>query len=321
MSIRARVPSAAAAHPLVPVAVGVVLYAIGPVFVQASAVSGPVFSFWRLWLAVPVLGLLTWLHTRAGGRWPALRAWRWAGYAGLAFGAHQLLFFSAIKATTVVDVSLVNMLAPVVVAVAAVPLFGERPGLAFRGWTVVAIVGAAIVVLAASAGPEGDPLGMTMAVGNVVVFATFFMLSKLGRDDIDVLPFLFGVMTVAALSVSIFAVSNGEPVGTIGGRDLGYAAVVGLGPGILGHFVMTWPLRWVAANVPPLMRLGQPALSGVLAWWFLSEPIVAAHLVGGGITLAGVCGALLTPAGRRLAGGQAHPDPPEASLSRGGGGI
>lgn len=317
MSIRDRVASAGAAHPLVPVAVGVVLYAIGPVFVQASAVSGPVFSFWRLWVAVPVLGLLAWLHARAGGRWPSWRAWRWAGYAGLAFGAHQLLFFSAIKATTVVDVSLVNMLAPVVVAIAAVPLFGERAGLAFRAWTLVAIVGAAIVVLAASAGPEGDPVGMAMAVGNVVVFATFFLLSKLGRDEIDVLPFLFGVMTVAAVSVSVFSAATGEPVGAIGARDLGYAAVVGVGPGIVGHFVMTWPLRWIAANVPPVMRLGQPALSGLLAWWFLGEPIVAAHLLGGGLTLAGVAGALLTPAGRRFAGGQSGTGSPPASPLRG----
>lgn len=303
MSIRERVATTAAAHPLVPVAVGVVLYAVGPVFVQASTVSGPVFSFWRLWFGVPALGALTWLHVRGGGRWPDRRAWRWAAYGGVAFGGHQLLFFSAIKATTVVDVSLVNTLAPVVVAIAAVPLFGERAGVAFRGWTVVAIAGAAVVVLAASSGPEGDPAGMAMAVGNVVVFAAFFLVSKLGRDDIDVLPFLLGVMLVAALAVSTFAVATGEAVSAVTGRDLAYAALVGLGPGLAGHFVMTWPLRWVAANVPPVMRLAQPVLSGLLAWWFLGEPIVAAHLLGGAVTIGGVCGALLTPAGRRLAGG------------------
>jgi len=291
---RDRVSGAAARHPLALIALGVLLYSTGPVFVAASAVSGPVFSFWRLWIGVPALGLLTALHVRAGGRWPDRRAWRWAGWAGLAFGSHQLLMFTAIKATSVVDVSLMNTLAPIIVAIAAVPLFGERPGWRFRAWTVLAMAGAAVVVLGASAGPEGDPLGMTMAVGNVIAFGGFFLLSKLGREDIDVLPFLFGVMVVAAVSVTAFTLLTGDPIGTIGGRDLGLAAATGLGPGIVGHFVMTWPLRWVAANVPPVMRLAQPILSGLLAWWLLTEPITAPHLLGGALTLVGVAGAVLT---------------------------
>lgn len=291
---RDRMSGAAARHPLALIALGVLLYSTGPVFVGASDASGPVFSFWRLWIGVPALGLLTALHVRAGGRWPDRRAWRWAGWAGLAFGVHQLLMFTAIKATSVVDVSLVNTLAPIVIAVAAVPLFGERPGWRFRAWTVLAMAGAAAVVLGASAGPEGNPVGMAMALGNVITFGVFFLLSKLGREHIDVLPFLFGVMTVAALSVSAFVVLTGEPVGTVSGRDLGLAAATGLGPGILGHFVMTWPLRWVPANVPPVMRLAQPVLSGLLAWWLIAEPITGVHLLGGALTLAGVAGAILS---------------------------
>lgn len=291
---RTRISQAAARRPLVPVALGVVLYSTGPVFVAASDVSGPVFSFWRLWIGVPALGLLTALHVRAGGRWPDLRAWRWAGWAGLAFGGHQLLMFTAIKATSVVDVALINTLAPIVVAVAAVPLFGERPRWGFRGWTLLAMLGAALVVLGASAGPDGDPVGVAMALANVGVFAVFFLLSKLGRDDIDVLPFLFGVMLVAAVSVSGYVLVTGEAVGTADARDLLLAAATGLGPGLVGHFVMTWPLRWVAANVPPVMRLAQPVLSGLLAWWLLAQPITATHVVGGMLTLAGVAGAVLT---------------------------
>lgn len=291
---RDRLSGAAARRPLLLIGLGVLMYSTGPVFVAASDVSGPVFSFWRLWIGVPALGLLTALHVRAGGRWPDRRAWRWAGWAGLAFGVHQPLMFTAIKATSVVDVSLMNTLAPLVVAVAAVPLFGERPGLRFRAWTLLAVAGAVVVVLGASAGPEGDPAGMAMAGGNVLAFAAFFLLSKLGRDHIDVLPFLFGVIVVAALAVSAFAVIAGEPVGAIGRRDLVLAAANGLGPGILGHFVMTWPLRWVAANVPPVMKLGQPVLSGLLALWLLSQPITGLHAVGGLLTLAGVAGAVLS---------------------------
>jgi drug/metabolite transporter (DMT)-like permease len=301
-------------HPLALVAVGVVLYATGPVFVAASDTTGPVFSFWRLWFGVGVLGLATLAAVRTGGAaWPALRradgrrAWRLAVWAGIAFGLHQLCFFTAVKATSVTDVALMNTLSPIIVALAAVPLFGERPGVRFRAWTLLAMAGAAVVVLGASTGPEGDPVGMALAVANVVLFAAFFLVSKQSRGAISVLPFLLGVMLVAALTVTLYTLAAGEPLAAVTRRDLAFALVVAAGPGAVGHFVMTWPLRWVAANVPPVMRLAQPAIAGFLAWAWLGQPIVTSHVLGGALTIAGVAGALLSPAGRLL---RANGSPP-----------
>ena len=108
-------------YPLALVAAGVVLYATGPVMLQASSLSGPVFSFWRLWTGVAVLGAAVGVQRLRGMAWPARRQWRVAVLAGVAFGMHQLLFFSAIRITTVVDVSLMNALAPVVTACGATP--------------------------------------------------------------------------------------------------------------------------------------------------------------------------------------------------------
>jgi drug/metabolite transporter (DMT)-like permease len=320
-----RVRAAARRQPLSLIALGVLLYSTGPVFVAASAVPGAVFSFWRLWLGVPVLAVATLLHLRGGGRRPDRRALRYALAAGVAFGLHQVLFMTAIKATSVVDVSLMNTLAPIMVALVALPLFGERPGPGFRLWTLVAMAGAAVVIVGASAGPDGSPAGMAMAGANVVAFGAFFIVSKLGREHIDVLPFLLGTMVVSALAVSLFAVGTGQPVGEIGSRDLGYAFAVAAGPGAIGHFVMTWPLRWVPANIPPVMRLAQPAIAGFLAYLFLAEAITAAHILGGALTVVGVCGAILTPAGRRFARGPAVPvhedaDDPEVDRRRGSGG-
>lgn len=296
---RVRVQSLALQHPLAMIAVGLLLYSTGPVLSQASQVNGPVFGFWRLWLGVPVMGLAALLMLRAGGRWPDLRAWRWSLWAGLCFGGHQLFFFSAIKATSVTDVALMNVLSPIVVALVALPLFGERPGSRFGAWTLVAIGGAAIVVLGATAGPQGNPLGMAMAAGNVAFFAGFFLLSKRGREEIDVLPFLFGVIAVAALSVSAFALLTSQPVTEVQRNDVLLALVVAVGPGAFGHFLSTWPLHRIPANVPPVMRLAQPIFSAVLAYLFLAEPITGNHLTGGVMTIAGVFGAVLSPGGLR----------------------
>lgn len=311
---RARAHGIAADHPLSLIFFGACLYATGPVLVQASSVSGPVFVFWRLWLGVGVLGLSTVVWFLAGGRVPNARAWKWSLLAGLSFGTHQILFTTAIKATSVTTVALIGTISPILVAVAAVPLFGERMGLRFRLWTLLAMGGAAVVVTGASTGPQGDIAGTVMAILNVGFFGGFFLISKLGREEIPVVPFLFGVMLTAALAVSAYDLASGTSVSGMARNDYLFALAIAIGPGALGHFVMTWPLRYVAANVPPVIRLSQPVISGALAWFFLREAIGPTHLLGGALTLAGVAGAMLSPSGRTLPGTAVAEDEPAPEL-------
>lgn len=294
-------------HPLLPIGIGVFLYSTGPVFVQASSMSGPVFSFWRLWFGVGVLGLVTLVDAHRQGRLPSPSLWRWPVGAGIAFAGHQLLLFTAVKATSVADVTLVSALSPIVTALLAAPVFHERPGMPFRLWSLMAMAGAGVVVFGASSGPQGDPVGMLLALANVVAFAVFFLLSKGSRNHLPVLPFLFGVFAVAAVFVSAYVILTGGEMSSVRAVDLVYAATVAAGPGFLGHFVSTWPLGWVPANVPPVMRMGIPVLAATWAWWLLGEAVTPMHVVGGAITLAGVAGALLSPSGRAFVSPSAPP--------------
>jgi drug/metabolite transporter (DMT)-like permease len=127
-----------------------------------------------------------------------------------------------------------------------------------------------------------------------VFFAVFFLISKRSRDVIGVAPFLLGTMAVASTVVALAVLGTGQPVLAVTPRDLLLALGVAVGPGAVGHLAMTWPLRWVPANVPPVVRLCQPVLAGLLAWGLLGEAVTGAHLAGGAVTLVGVAGAMLS---------------------------
>ncbi len=285
-------------RPLLLIGIGVLLFSTGPVIVAGASASGPVLSFWRLWLGSAFLGALTLWQIRTTGRRPDRIGWSWAARSGVAFGIHQLFFMIAIKATSVVDVTLMQVLQPIFVGVLAAIAFGERPGARFRLWSLVAIGGAAIVVLAGASGPKGNPAGIAMAAANVAFFAVYFVWSKQARDHIDTVPFLFGVITSAGVVVTAFVLVVGSPVGGIDRGSLVSAAFLAIVPGGLGHFVTTWPLRRVAANVPPVMQLALPFLAGFMAWVFLGQRITLLHVVGGAVTIAGVVGSLLSTSGR-----------------------
>lgn len=280
------------ALPLAMVWVAAVVFAIGPVLVADASVSGAVFSFWRLWSGVGIMAVAVLAHRVRTGIGTTRTGWSWAARCGVAFAIHQLMFMSSIRLTSVVDVTLMNTLAPLVVAVLAAKLFGERPGATFRLWSLVAMAGAAVVIVSGSAGPTGNPGGMVLAAGNVVFYAVFLVWSKESRAHIDTIPFLFGSVLVSAVCVSAYVLVVGARPGTATTRDLVMCFVVALVPGALGHFSMTWALRWVPANLPAVILLCEPVLSGVLAWIVLGQGVTATTVAGGVLTLVGVLGAL-----------------------------
>jgi drug/metabolite transporter (DMT)-like permease len=298
-------------RPVLLVVLGMLLFSVGPVLVGASTGSGAVLSFYRLWFGAALLAAVLLWRRRSHVVRTSRQGWGWAVLAGLAFGTHQLLFMLAIKATSVVDVTLMQVVAPILVGVLARVLFGERPGASFRLWSGLAVVGAGVVVVAGTAGPEGRPAGMAIAFANVVFAAFYVVWSKRAMSHIGALPFLFGVAVVAATAVTGYVLVAGEPFAAVGSRDLLIAAAVAVVPGTLGHFLSTYPLVRIPANIPPVIQLAMPFISGALAWLLLGEGITVLHVVGGAVSIAGVVGALHSPGGRRLraaARGGATPD-------------
>jgi drug/metabolite transporter (DMT)-like permease len=141
---------------------------------------------------------------------------------------------------------------------------------------------------------------MAIAFANVVFAAFYVVWSKRAMSHIGALPFLFGVGVVAAVTVSAYVLVTGEPVASVGSRDLLIAAAIALVPGVLGHFLSTYPLSRIPANVPPVIQLAMPFISGALAWLLLDERITGLHVLGGALSIVGVVGALSSPGGRRL---------------------
>lgn len=287
-------------HPVALTWVAVFLFSTSAPMVAGADASGPIFAFWRLWFGVAIFGSALFVRRRIIGVPSRQSDWRWAIYGGLWFGTNHLLYVSAIKATSVVDVSLINRLSPILVGVVAIPLFGERPGRGFVTGAAIGIAGAAIVVLSGSSGSEGDPLGMLLAIGTMATYAGFLIISKLGRSHIAIVPFLFGTMTVAAVMGSLFALVTAQDVGSVDATDLILIAGVATVPGGLGHIAMTWSLKWVPVNIPPVLMLAIPVISGALAWVLLGETVDGAQAIGGVVTLLGVGISVLSPAGRRL---------------------
>ncbi|MPZ25957.1 MAG: EamA family transporter [Micromonosporaceae bacterium] len=272
--------------------VGVFLYSLSPVLVRASELSGPVFAFWRMLLAVPVL-LLAVAVARRGRPEPvgAGNGWWLPVAGGVGLAANQLATMSALKLTSVANVALIGTLAPLIIAGLGVWLLRERQRPMFWVWTLVAMAGAMFVVVAESGGVDASVWGMVLALVGVVAFAVFMLCARHSSRTLS--QFLFRSTVAGAVLLTGFVLVTGADL-TVGSRaDLLRVAAVVLGSGTVGHWLFTWSLRATSAGFGAVMRLLQPVLAGIIAWLLLAESVTAPQLIGGGVILAGVTAVVL----------------------------
>jgi drug/metabolite transporter (DMT)-like permease len=239
-----------------------------------------------------------------------LREWWAPVVAGVLNGASTLAFIQAVKLTSVAGTTLLLLMNPVLIALWAIPLFGERPGIRFRLWTLVALIGAAMVIMGGSSGPGGDPLGVALAVVSVVLLSTQMVVTKVGRRTLNTVPVHIVTTVSGATFVTILGLLTGHDFTEMTRTDvLCVLGVVAL-PATTSSLLMTWAVRWLPANVPPLIHLPIPFFAGALAWMLLDEVMTLNHLIGGAVTLVGVAAALLSSSGRRLLAAGSVPGPP-----------
>lgn len=268
---------------------GVVLYSSAAVFIQASTLVALDFTFWRLmsgvliFLAIALFSPLVSIRDLVPVRSQIVLL------AGVAFGLQQLTIAVAIKGTTVVTVTLLNGLSPLVVGVLLSRLRIDSSSRASKFGVAVAIAGAALGSAEGFSVADSPAGALLAALVSVVSFAVFTVTARLARSQgMGTMPFIAGATTVAAAMVAGFALlTSGVPSVPVA-QDAVFVMATAIGPGVLGHFAMTWPLNSMSLMVPTVARLMVPFVAGLMALVFVGESLTAAALVGMVLTAAGV---------------------------------
>lgn len=266
------------------------------VVVKLSALSAVVFAFYRLWLGVAIM-LATLVATRRRPTWATLKV---SLPAGALFGLNIVLFFAALKKTSVTDVLIIASLQPALTFLVAGPLFGERVGVHEVAWTGASLVGIVLVTVGSSGTPAWSLGGDLLAVGALLAWTVYFLISKRLRQRMSAVEYMAGVTVGAAVAVTPVALLSGDPFGGVPGADWVWLGLFALGAQG-GHVLIAWAHAHVDVSVSSLLILAEPPTSAVAALVFLGEPIPALSALGGLVVLVAV-GAVIrraTRAGRR----------------------
>lgn len=273
----------------------ILVWGLGPPISKLITAPAVISVLYRFWLSVPILFLLASLR----GVRPHWQSVRHGALAGAAFGINLVFVFLTINEGAVAVLSVFAAMQPGIILLVAGPFLGERPTRWHVAWTLIGIVGTAVVVAAGGEGFEVSALSIIYAAVSQFFFTAYFLLTKRVRSqhDIDAVQWMSGVVIWAALAVTPWALltSTKADYRAIDGLDWLWLSLIIVFTGGLGHIVMAWVHRYVDASRSSLFLLSMNVVAIVAAWLIHDEPLTLLQILGGFVVLAAVAAVVSRP--------------------------
>ena len=205
----------------------------------------------------------------------------WGLVAALLFATMQTLFVFSLSNTTVANTVFILSSGPIITAVLARLVLGERVDMATWGILLLALIGVTLMV---GDGLSSDSwLGNLAAVGGAVSFAGFVVIFRAKRQ-VDMMP---SVVIGGFIAMAVAAIMTGGQL-SIPAPDLALSVFWG---GIISSAVLalfTVASRHLSGAELTLLLMLEYFLGPFWVWLFINEVPSMMTLVGGAIVLSGV---------------------------------
>jgi drug/metabolite transporter (DMT)-like permease len=243
--------------------------------------------FWRAFFASV---FLLWFMLHRQGLRGTLQLFRAMGWAGVAVGACFALastcFVVALSYTTVANILLIQAGVPLIAALMAFLLFGERVPL--NTWVAIAAVITGVGIMdSESLGGAVSPIGDGLAVLIALAFSGATVITR-RHAEVQMMP---AVCTGTLMATCVAAAMT--PAFAVSPIDLGLLFMFGafnLGLG-MAFFVTGAPL--LPSAIAALIGIAEPVLGPLWVWLIHNEIPSHRTLIGGAVVFFALLGHIL----------------------------
>jgi drug/metabolite transporter (DMT)-like permease len=252
-------------------------WGIGPIFNKTMSVDPSAIVFYRILIGAPLMYgmcLLTGGHV-------SLELMKRTALPGVLFALSMITGFASVMMTSIANATLITTVQPVLVLFIAPKMFGEKLRPRQLLYSACALVGVLLVVLAAASTSGAHLSGDLLSVANVCIWTGYFVLSKKRRlAGVHSWSYLAAVFVWSAVVVLPYGLVFSNDLGDMSNADWGRIVAMAIGPGIVGHGLMTWAQSHVDVTVASLLGLLSPVISTGLAWLILDQKLTMWQSVG-----------------------------------------
>lgn len=281
---------------LAAVAAAVAAWGVTGVLIKSIEMDAIAIAAWRFLFYAIVLTVF--LHVRNGRL--SLRIFRGSLAGGVFLAGDVMLFFTAVQLTNIVNATTIGAMQPIVIAVYATRVLGERIHRREYIAAAAAIAGVVVVITQSSGTPEWSGVGDLAAVGALLTWSAYFIVAKRTAAKLTPLEFTVGTgWWVAALSFPTGLILGQDMSPPPGSQLLPLLVLVVVG-GLLGHSLMNWGIPRLPLWLSSTLTLLIPVFASIAAWIFLGEALTGWQLAA----MSVVVGALAI-----VVGAQSRPMP------------
>ena len=212
----------------------------------------------------------------------------------LGYGTESALYWAGLNHGSAASVTLLFYLYPVWVMVVASLLDRRVPARTIVIAVAMALAGGAVVIVGGS-GIDIETAGIALALGCSFAYTAYLVATD--RIAVRTMSLTTGLWVAAGAALSNLTFALVTASWTLPSGDLAALRVLAMAAFTAGAFVcMMASLRRIGAVRNGIIGVCEPLTVAVLAALFLSEPITAAVVLGGGLILG--AGVLATIAGQ-----------------------
>jgi drug/metabolite transporter (DMT)-like permease len=262
------------------VALSAAAFSTAGLFTRLIAVDVWTMLFWRgLFGGLLIAAAIAWRERAALSR--AVPAMGWPGLVTAGCSTiGTICFISALRTTTVADVTIIYATAPFLAAGLAWAWTRERPARATLAASVLALVG--VTVMCGSALSAGHALGDLLALVMTGLMALMMVVIRKNRH-VSMLP----AACLSAFACSVIVLPMAHPMAVTPG-DLGLLALFGTTQFGLGLLLLTIGSRLIPASRASLLANLELPFAPLWVWMAFGEMPAGPTWIGGGIVWVAV---------------------------------
>ncbi|MGE5544284.1 MAG: DMT family transporter [Bacillota bacterium] len=271
-------------NPYLLIFIAILCVSTASIMVRFTTAPPLVIAFYRLSLTALLGGCLM-----AGTKqsWPA----RWsdmprAGLAGFFLALHFAFWISSLSYTSVASSVLFTNLQVIFVIIFSRLILKERVNRSAMLGVAVALAGSAVI----GGGDlfSGRLWGDLLALISGFLFAVYLMIGRSIRDKIEIWPYTVMISGIAGIILAIAVTVSNLSFGGYPALDYVWFLLMALLPGIGGHGILNWALKYVKAPVVAISILGESVGASILGYFLLHESLAWFQLLGGAMILFGI---------------------------------
>lgn len=240
------------------------------------------------------------LVLRRGWVTPTRREWMLLAFGGVGwFGVYNLALNAGERHVDAGTAAMIIQIGPVIVALLAVPLFGERMHAWLLAGMVVGFAGVAVIARGSTTDAGASLLGVVLVLVAAAMYAVGVLTQKVLLRRLPSVQVVFVSFLMGAVICLPFA-SDLPSIVAGGGAELWWIVYLGVLPTAVAFTTWAYALTHTDAGALSLTTFLVPGIATLIAWLLIDEVPPSLTFVGGALAIVGVLMTRRKPAPRRV---------------------